>query len=118
MKIELSRKHVVCLDGSTKDELLLNEPVTREFLDYLGNFGDVTIRENLKTPAYFFYSEGYLSMKGVLNDDYVEMRRQLQFVDKTEGLFELILSSYTEGSAGIPKVRDEIQKIAEEYKRN
>jgi hypothetical protein len=39
MKIKLSRKHVVCSDGSTKDELLLDEPVTREFLDYLGISG-------------------------------------------------------------------------------
>ena len=112
MKIKLSRKHVVCSDGSTKDELLLEEPVTREFLDYLGNFGDMTIRENLKVPAYFFYSEGYLSMKGVLDDDYVEMRRQLKYVEKTEVLFELILSSFTEGSGGVQKVKDEMQRIA------
>ena len=56
MKVKLSKKHVVCSDGSTKDELLLDEPVSQEFLEYLKNFGEVTVRNDLKIPAYFFYS--------------------------------------------------------------
>ena len=51
-------------------------------------------------------------MKGLLNDDYVEMRRSLKHVNETEDFFDLVLSSYSSGNEGIMKVRYEMERIA------
>ena len=98
--------------GSTKDELLLDEPVSMDFLNYLENFGEVTVRSDLKTPVYFFYSEDYISMKGLLNDDYVEMRRSLRHIGETEDFFGLVLSSYGGAGEGVSRVKAEMERIA------
>ena len=55
-----------CYDGSISKEILFDEPVTKDFIYYLGKYGALNYYSTFAKPFYKIkFSEGVLIAKGV-----------------------------------------------------
>lgn len=107
MLIKKSNLHKFCNDGSTRDDLVLDEPVTMEFVNYLAHFGDVKIREGMRMVPFVFDKTDFISVKGIVGDDEIEMRVKKEFLEQTTGYFDLLLSHYRNGDPDIDAMRQD-----------
>ena len=98
MRIKESKLHKFCNDGSTRDDLVLDEPVTMEFVNYLARFGDMKIREGMRMVPFLFDKPDFISVKGIVGDNEVEMRVKVEYVNETSGYFDLLLSHFHDGA--------------------
>lgn len=121
MLIKKSNLHKFCNDGSTRDDLVLDEPVTMAFVRYLAAFGDVQIRKGMRMVPFVFDKPGFISVKGIVGDDEVEMRVKKEFLEETAGYFDLLLSHYRDGDPDLDAMRRddaEIQARIAAFKAN
>jgi len=100
MKILRSIQSKVCVDGSLMKEFQLDEPLTKEFLTFLENFGTVRVLTHLRLPYFSFEKERFISIKGFIGEGIVEVRYRKEFVDITNDFFHLLLYYYQKGSTG------------------
>lgn len=108
MRIKKSNLHNFCSDGSTRDDLVLDEPVTMEFVRYLAGFGEVKIREGMRMVPFFFDKADFISVKGIVGDDEVEMRVKKDFVEVNADYFDLLLAHFHDGDPDVDAMmRDE-----------
>ncbi|UUX91504.1 hypothetical protein [Methanoplanus endosymbiosus] len=105
MKIKKSNLHKFCKDGSTRDDLVMDEPVSIEFIKYLSNFGEVKIREGMRMTPFSFDKPDFISIKGILGDDEIEMRVKKEFQRETSGYFDLLLFNYNDGTPDVNAMR-------------
>ena len=111
MRILRSVRHKVCADGSFMKEYLLDAPVTRDFLSYLGNFGKVEALPNLGDGFYKFEKVDWFSIKGFAGDTTAEVRFKKEVMDLTVDFVYLLFSSYREGATDLPALRQREQAI-------
>jgi translation initiation factor RLI1 len=93
--------------------LLLDEPLTGEFLAFLSQFGTVRTLNQLKRPYFSFEKEHFISIKGFTGDCSVEVRYKKEFYDLVSDYFHLLLYYYRQGKSGISTlkgVEDSIRK--------
>jgi|GEM_PF-3029122 len=57
-----------CFDGSMLRELVLNEPVQEDFIQYLGRFGALCYYSHFERPFFQLKSEGF-QIKGIRGND-------------------------------------------------
>lgn len=116
MRIKKSNLHKYCNDGSTRNDLVLDEPVTMDFVNYLARFGEVKIREGMRMIPFTFDKTDFISVKGIVGDDEVEMRVKVPYVEETSGYFDLLLSHFHDGDPDIEAMRQEEVDIRERIK--
>jgi hypothetical protein len=94
-----------CVDGSLMKEFVLDEPLTEDFLKFLGNFGKVRSLEQLRKPYFSFEKERFISLKGFTGETTVEVRYNKEFRDLVADYFHLLLFYYREGEPGIAHMK-------------
>jgi hypothetical protein len=97
-------------------EYVLDEPLTEEFLKFLGHFGTVRFMEHLKKPYFSFEQEYFISIKGFAGDANVEVRYNKNFQDLLADYFHLLLYYERQGVPGIVKMNGIVQSIRDRMK--
>jgi hypothetical protein len=97
VRVERSLQRKLCVDGSLMKEFVLSEPLTRDLADYLGNFGEVEILTLQGKEFLSFGNHRFISVKGVLGEDTVEVRYAAGVHDLAADLFHLFLYHYSNG---------------------
>ena len=86
-------------------EFVLDEPLTKNFLEFLEGFGTVRFIEHLRKPFFSFEKEYFISIKGFIGDNSVEVRYNKMFQDLVADYFHLLLYYYDQGEQGISAMR-------------
>jgi len=86
-------------------EFVLDEPLSPSFLEFLRNFGTVTLREHLRKPYFSFEKPDFISVKGFTGDTSIEVRFAKNFQDLTADYFHLLLFYSREGERGAEKLQ-------------
>jgi hypothetical protein len=97
LRVERSLQRKLCVDGSLMKEFVLSEPVTMDFAEYLRNFGKVEILSLLGKSFLSFEKPHFISVKGIIGEETVEVRYAAGVHDLTADLFHLLLFHYTNG---------------------
>jgi hypothetical protein len=105
LRVERSLQRKLCVDGSLMKEFVLSEPITEELSDYLCNFGEVEILSLMGKSFLSFEKPHFISVKGILGEDTVEVRYAAGVHDLTADLFHLLLYHYSLGKE-VEKVRE------------
>ena len=116
VRILKSEQTKVCVDGSLMKEYVLDEPLTEGFLKFLEQFGTVRLLEQLKKPYFSFEKEYFISIKGFIGDNNVEVRYKKEFQDLVADYFHLLLYYEREGESGISRLRGVEVSIREKMK--
>jgi|WetSurMetagenome_2_1015567.scaffolds.fasta_scaffold1010947_2 hypothetical protein len=111
MRILRSVRHKVCADGSFMKEFLLDHPPTKEFLAYLGNFGQVEVLPNVGEGFYKFEKPDWFSIKGFTGDTTVEIRFKKEVMDLTVDFVYFLFSSYREGTTDLSVLKQREHSI-------
>lgn len=117
MRILRSVRHKVCADGSLMKEFLLDAPVTKEFFDYLSEFGTVASLPQVGEGFYRFEKPDWFSIKGFAGDTTVEVRFKKEVMDLTSDFLYLLFSSYKEGWTDPAALRARESAIAERVQK-
>jgi hypothetical protein len=97
MRVERSLQRKLCVDGSLMKEFVLSGPLTRDLADYLRNFGDVEILLLNGKQFLSFEKSRFISVKGVIGEETVEVRYAAGVHDLAADLFHLFLYHYSNG---------------------
>lgn len=97
MRVERSLQRKICVDGSLMKEFVLSERVTTDLAEYLRNFGEVEILPLHGKLLFSFEKPRFISVKGVLGEDTVEVRYAAGVHDLAADLFHLFLYHYSNG---------------------
>ena len=97
MRVERSLQRKVCVDGTLMKEFVLSEPVSPELAGYLGNFGTVEILALHGKQFLSFERPRFLSVKGVLGEETVEVRYAAGVYELAPDLFHLFLYHFSNG---------------------
>jgi len=106
----------VCVDGSLMKEYVLDEPLTEGFLKFLEQFGTVRFLEQLKKPYFSFEKEQFISIKGFLGENNVEVRYKKEFQDLVADYFHLLLYYSRQGERGFSMLRGQEDSIRQKMK--
>jgi hypothetical protein len=112
VRVERSLQRKLCVDGSLMKEFVLSEPVTMDFAEYLRNFGEVEILPLHGKQFLSFEKPRFISVKGVLGEDTVEVRYAAGVHDLTADLFHLLLFHYSNGKE-VPKMEEILAAMGE-----
>lgn len=105
MRILRSVQHKYCADGSYMKEYVLDEPMTKEFFEYLKYFGRVEQMENLGSGFYKFDKPDFFSIKGFAGDDSVEVRFKAEVMDMTSSFLIMLFSQFKGESSDIAALK-------------
>ena len=105
VRVERSLQRKLCVDGSLMKEFVLSGPLTMDLAGYLRNFGNVEILTLHGKQMLSFEIPRFISVKGVLGEDTVEVRYVAGVHDLTAELFHLLLHYYTNGEE-VGKMRE------------
>jgi hypothetical protein len=97
VRVERSLQRKLCVDGSLMKEYVLSEPVTTDLAEYLENFGKVEILTLHGRQFLSFEKPRFISVKGILGEDTVEVRYAAGVHDLTADFFHLLLFHYSNG---------------------
>lgn len=75
-------------------EYLLDAPVTKDFFEYLGNFGHVESLPHIREGFYKFEKPDWFSVRGLAGDPSVEVRFRKEVMDLTSDFLYLVFASY------------------------
>lgn len=100
MRIVKSTRSKVCVDGSLMKEYVLDEPLSGGFLEFLEQFGTVRYLDQMKKPYFSFEKEHFLSIRGFVGDDIVEVRYKKAGQDLVAEFFHLLLFYSQQGESG------------------
>ncbi|MET1254735.1 hypothetical protein [Aliikangiella maris] len=94
MKIKESRPIKNCFDGSFMKEIVLDEPVDKAFIDYLGLTGELEYFGGFARPFYRIQrKQGYL-LKGVEGNDYLRVYFLRSCLQEAIKFFEDYVNDY------------------------
>ena len=79
-------------------EYLLDEPLSKEFFEYLKYFGRVTALEEMGDGYFNFEKPNWFSIKGFAGDTTVEVRFKRETMEITTDFLYLLFSSFKEGA--------------------
>ncbi|HNX17041.1 MAG TPA: hypothetical protein PKM50_01785 [Methanoregula sp.] len=86
-------------------EYILDEPLTPEFIVFLNKFGTVRSFQHLRRPYFSFEKERFISVKGFVGENTVEVRYRKEFVDLTPDFFHLLLYYSNKGPSGMATLK-------------
>lgn len=92
MRVIKTKKMKKCNDGTVISELVLDEIITIGFIEYLRKYGEVRILSDLDPPFYSCTLEGYLTLKGMLDDNCIHVRYSPATGEAATDLFESLLA--------------------------
>ena len=98
MRLKGSIQHKSCEAGPYMKEYQLDEPISKEFFEYLKYFGRVTALEEMGDGYYNFEKPNWFSIKGFAGDTTVEVRFKRETMEITTDFLYLLFSSFKEGA--------------------
>lgn len=105
MRIVKTKQTKLCVDGSLLKEYVLDEPLSDGFIDFLRYFGAVELLTHMRRPFLSFTKERFISIKGIVGDEVVEVRYAKGMHDLVAEYFHLLLFYYPQGATGADKLR-------------
>lgn len=112
MRILKATKFKQCRDGTVINEIHLDDHVALPLLNYLADFGELRIFENMDPPFYSFTIPGCFTMKGMVTEKSIHVKFKKEVMEQGRELFQVILAQYREGS-DTRMIRAYIQQIQE-----
>ena len=105
MRIIREVKQKVCADGAFMREVVLDNPATDSFVNYLQNLGPVMALGEIG-PGFFKYEfrDGF-SIKGWIGDNTIEIRFRREVMDLCEDFIPSLFSYYQDGSPDLKSIR-------------
>jgi hypothetical protein len=97
VRVERSLQGKRCVDGSTMREFVLSGPLTRDLALYLGNFGKPEVLALNGKEFLSFEDPRFLSVKGVIGENTVEVRYAAGVYELAPDLFHLFLYHFSAG---------------------
>ena len=79
-------------------EYQIDEPLSKEFFDYLKHFGRVTSLEEMGDGYYSFEKPNWFSIKGFAGDLTVEVRFKRETMEITTDFLYLLFSFFKDGA--------------------
>jgi len=116
VRIVETKQKKLCVDGSLLKEYVLDEPLPDGFIDFLRNFGEVELLTHMRRPFLSFSKEYFISIKGIVGDEVVEIRLAKGMHDLVAEYFYLLLFYYPQGESGIRTLRKIEETIAAKVK--
>ena len=98
MRLQGSIQHKACADGSYMKEHQIDEPLSKEFFEYLKYFGRVTALEEMGDGYYNFEKPNWFSIKGFAGDTTVEVRFKRETMEITTDFLYLLFSFFKDGA--------------------
>lgn len=99
-------------------EYLLDQPVSRNFLMFLENFGMVEMLPNLGEGFYKFEKPDCFSIKGFLNDTSFEVRFRKEVMDFTVDFLYSLLHSYRDGDPDLAMLKKRDAAVSERISKH
>jgi hypothetical protein len=112
VRVKGSLQRKLCVDGSLMREFVLSEPLTTDLADYLRNFGEVEILSLHGKRFLSFEKPRFISVKGVIGEESVEVRYAAGVHDLTADLFHLLLFHFSSGRE-VGKMREILTAMGE-----
>jgi hypothetical protein len=112
VRVERSLQRKLCVDGSLMKEFVLSGPLSEDLAEYLRNFGEVEIMTLMGKQFLSFERPLFISVKGVLGEETVEVRYAAGVHDLTADLFHLLLYHYSNGKE-VGKVKEILAAMEE-----
>jgi hypothetical protein len=112
VRVERSLQRKLCVDGSLMKEFVLSGPLSEDLAEYLRNFGEVEIMTLMGKQFLSFERPHFISVKGILGEETVEVRYAPGVHDLTADLFHLLLYHYSNGKE-VGKVKEILAAMEE-----
>ena len=113
MHVVKSVKQQSCVDGSLMRILHLDEPVRRDFLDFLSQSGTLVLLDDTEGSFFTLTWDDVLSVMGFLGDTSVEVKNPKPYQDITESVFSDLCGLYRDGSPDYAAARDLATSVLE-----
>jgi hypothetical protein len=116
MRIVSEEESEECLGGGFMKDVRLDEPVTMDFVDYLRNFGEVTLIKGLKRPFYTFDREYFFTLKGIVGEKAMKVVHRPAHVGLTSGFLAKIMANFSAGEKGLTETKKMEASVFNEIK--
>lgn len=73
MKVISVKEQEDCFDGSIMKEVMFDQPVTRAFIDFMGEKGDLSYFPSFARPFFKVEVKGHYFLKGIENNKYLSL---------------------------------------------
>ena len=84
-----------CFDGNFIKEYILDEVVTKAWVDFLKDFGHVTFLDGLDHPFYSFDKKYFFTIKGLLDDKKIKVIYRRNTMDMTAEFLQVLLDTFS-----------------------
>ena len=88
-----------CFDGNFIKEYVLDEVVTKAWVDFLKDFGQVTFLDGLAQPFYSFDKKYFFTIKGLLGDTKIKVIYRRNTMNMTAEFLQVLLNTFSETDA-------------------
>ena len=88
-----------CFDGNFIKEYILDEVVTKAWVDFLKDFGRVTFLDGLAQPFYSFDKKYFFTIKGLLDDTKIKVIYRRNTMDMTAEFLQVLLDAFSKTGA-------------------
>lgn len=113
MFILKSSRFKQCRDGTVIYEFHLDSDVTLPFVQYLCNFGELKLLDNMDPPFYTVTVPGYFTMKGLVTEKSAHVKFKKEKQETAQELFQSLLSHY-KTDTDIEAVKTQFQNLTGE----
>ena len=113
MQIIKTVRHKVCTDGALMREVMVDIPITDEFIDFLRSFGTVMTIGTMGPGCFKYEWKKNFSIKGWIGDATLEIRYRKEVMDLCEEFVEALFCHYHNGKPDIEILRQMEEKICE-----
>lgn len=95
-----------CFDENFIKEYTLDQKLTKEWIDYLKQFGETTCLSSLDHPFYSFDKKYFFTIKGILDEDKIKVIFRRNNMDKTMEFFKALIENFDDWRVNIEKLKE------------
>jgi len=100
-----------CFDGNFIKDYTLDMNITLEWVEFLKNFGDITLLDSLEKPFFSFDKKYFFTIKGIVGEKKIKVIFRRNYMDKTMDFLHVLLNKFDNNSICL----SEIKKIEEDF---
>ena len=99
-----------CFDGNFIKEFTLDNNITIEWIEFLKNFGELTLLDSLDKPFFSFDKKYFFTIKGLIGENKIKVIFRRNNMDKTIDFLYVLLNKFDTNSSN----NSELKKIENE----
>ena len=100
-----------CFDGNFIKEYTLNATITKEWIEFLKDFGELTLLDSLDKPFFSFDKKYFFTIKGLIGEKKIKVIFRRNNMEKTIDFLYVLLNKFEENSGNL----SDLKKIEEEF---